>query len=841
MNSSILASAREISRLGGKAAQLQWLKINELNVPDFIVLGYDRLRSRFNSSAKKLNLTNIDRSEIFSWVSEQRRLGHKQFIVRSSLSSEDSALNSYAGQLESYGNLTNESEIIDYIELCYLSAFSARVDEYRRARADMTDLQMSVIVQVMIHAETSGVLFTADPTDGNRDRMLISAAAGACHHVVSGLGDCDEYAVKTSTNAVTALKNEFNILNENQVLSLVEKAKDIATRAKEHRDVEWVFANNQFYFVQSRPITSLGPDRSTHYETVFDNSNIQESFNGLTLPLTFSHAVEAYRRVYSQLMRSVGFSEAEIGQHDRRHQQMLGLIHGRVYYNINNWYAGLLLLPSFGRNKADMEQMMGLESPVDFVVDENLSPLQKVLRLPKFLKMLGRMMIAFAQIDRRFNDFNSKFQALYKSFDESRLHWKSAQEIFGEFIKLRDQMFDIWSTPVLNDFYVMMASGRVTRRLDRVGLADHASSLLAGEDLESLLPTKKLIEIAEMIRSCSTLAKYLSAEDFSAFTEALSSEPAYAEVNLALSRFIESYGDRVAGELKLETVTFRQDREVLYQILKNYVSDANVTVSEFEHRQNGARAKAEKTVFEAIRSKLGASQLRAFRRDLKNFRKGVRYRESMRLDRTRSFGVARASFILIGSKLHEMGWLNHPRDVFYLTVDEIDGFLFAKSFFDDPKNLVETRKAQYEKWAFEKLPGQIHADLPLRPEDLIATTSSIRSAEDLTASPSVALKGIGCFTGEVTAEVVVLNEPRFDLDLKGKILVAERTDPGWTPLFAQISGLIVEKGSTLSHSAVIARELALPTIVAVKNVTRLIRTGQRVALNGHTGEVRIIM
>src|SRR6185503_17215572 len=156
-------------------------------------------------------------------------------------------------------------------------------------------------------------------------------------------------------------------------------------------------------------------------DLVFDNSNIQESYCGVTTPLTFSFASHAYFEVYSQLMGMMGFSEAETRAHDRRHRELLALINGRVYYNIGNWYRGLLFLPSFGRNKADMERMMGLTEPVDFVEDSKPGWRQKLATVPRMAQTLVRLLAAFARIDSKFARFEASFEKKYSEVDRAKL------------------------------------------------------------------------------------------------------------------------------------------------------------------------------------------------------------------------------------------------------------------------------------------------------------------------------------------------------------------------------------------------------------------------------------
>ena len=162
-------------------------------------------------------------------------------------------------------------------------------------------------------------------------------------------------------------KSQSWALNGSEIQEIYLLGREITQKKGYPQDIEWTIKEGAIYILQTRNITHLPPELPLNQEPyIFDNSNIQESFCGPTLPLTFSFAREAYRQVYNQLMKIMGFSQTIINREDPRHKRMLALIRGRVFYNINNWYKGLLLMPSFSRNKKDMEQMMGLENPVDF-------------------------------------------------------------------------------------------------------------------------------------------------------------------------------------------------------------------------------------------------------------------------------------------------------------------------------------------------------------------------------------------------------------------------------------------------------------------------------------------
>ena len=102
------------------------------------------------------------------------------------------------------------------------------------------------------------------------------------------------------------------------------------------------------------------------------------------------------------------------------------------------------------------------------------------------------------------------------------------------------------------------------------------------------------------------------------------------------------------------------------------------------------------------------------------------------------------------------------------------------------------------------------------------------------------MRGTPCSPGEITGIVKVIIDSNDDMTLNGEILVTERTDPGWIPLYPSVSALLVERGGLLSHSAIVAREMGLPTIVGIKGLTKKLKSGMKIKINGETGIIEIL-
>ncbi|HEY0008936.1 MAG TPA: PEP-utilizing enzyme, partial [Tepidisphaeraceae bacterium] len=211
-----------------------------------------------------------------------------------------------------------------------------------------------------------------------------------------------------------------------------------------------------------------------------------------------------------------------------------------------------------------------------------------------------------------------------------------------------------------------------------------------------------------------------------------------------------------------------------------------------------------------------------------------RDRENLRFERTRLFGRVRRIFVEIGRRLMSEGLLENDRDIFYLTLDEVLAYVEGTSVDTDLKTIASRRLAAFARFR-ESLP----------PADRFETFGAVYLGNAFTApaseTPSTGgLKGTGCCPGVVRGRVRLIRDPRGAHLHHGEILVAERTDPGWIMLFPAATGVLVERGSLLSHSAIVARELGIPAIVSIPNLMTTLIDGQTVEMNGSTGTITVI-
>src|SRR4051794_4009801 len=592
-------------------------------------------------------------------------------------------------------------------------------------------------------------------------------------------------------------------------------------------DVEWCLGGGEVYVLQARPVTSLpaggGPPRS------FDNSNIQESYNGVTTPLTFSFASRAYATVFRSMLQALGVPRRSVAEFEPAARTLLALIRGRVYYNLASWQHMLSLFPGGRRRTEEVATVMWHTELAAPTAERGT-----LRRRAETAAVAARLVLHFVRLRREIERFLAHFDATYAGVDRARLADASLTELYATSHRLYAGLLDHWDAPNINDLRVTVTCGRLRRLLERLyeeGEVDaRLADLLGGIDgIESVAPTQLLVSVAEAARRDEAAAAALRSGDaVDALDRLRERAPVIAD---RVDRYMDLYGDRGIGELKLETTPPRDDPSFVVEVLRGYLDRPDLRA--------GDLVASERDRFRAAAADLARRmppwRRPLLRRELALARTAVKARETMRLRRTRAFALARDVYRGMGRRLHEAGVLEDPRDVLYLTVDELEGFVEGRAVSAELVPLVAARRAEYARYESEEAPNRLEA----AGSPYLGIGGPQPSARDAANGHGAGrtLRGLGCCAGVVDGSVRILTDARDGLALNGRILCTVRTDPGWAPLFPMVSGLIVERGSALSHSAVVARELGIPTVVGVPDVTRILEEGETVRLDGAAGTV----
>ena len=899
--------------VGGKGGNLLKLTEAGADVPAFAILSkhcfdefIDSFRSEFDKKLKAIDCSTPEK--IAKTAADLRKCicGHKIpeniktdllttlkgllkqncFVaVRSSALGEDSKEFSYAGMLDTCLFRRTDDEICEAVILCWASIYSDRAVAYRNMRGiTQSGVSMAVVVQEMIDGVASGVTFTVNPTTRYEDEILITSVFGLGEGLVSGTLDSDQFI---------CLKKEGYPVIEKKLADKVEKLvfdreKNYGTTTVEvaveqaktaslseaqlrtiatvcHRiegsyhgvpqDVEWTIdKEGRVRILQARPITTIERPLPSerNYTTIWDNSNIVESYSGVTTPLTFSFAIYAYHRVYVQFCQVLMVREEEIKANDYAFANMLGFLNGRIYYNLKNWYRLISVLPGYSYNSRFMEGMMGVK--VSYEKSEKHKPLgffQKYFyELPRMGLVGLNLAYRFWRTDAEVKKFMDVYQAEYDKYKDFDFNRAPAHQLVDIFNELDNTVLSNWKAPIINDFMAMIFYGVLDALMKKWDLnADPAlkNDLLAGQgNVESTLPLRNIQKIARFVAADNELKELFRSKTAVQLKEMFIPLPGadrpstHQQLGSQIAEYLEKYGYRAMCELKLEEPSMNERPEFLFDMIKNYavapmpeegdVGDKERLVRETAELKVKARLGDDAICFGLIK-KISILMFVA------NWaKKAMAVREYQRFARTKMYGLVSRIYKGFGQRFVERGVLDKVDDIFYLTMQEALEYVTGTARSQKLRELSALRRAEFDEYrALDELPDRIETTGITYCNDL--TRGML--AQEADDEPDI-IRGIGGCSGKVTGKVKVILNPGDDMSLNGEILVAARTDPGWVPLFATASALLIERGSMLSHSVIVARELGLPAVVGATGVTKKVKTGDVVELDGTTGIVKII-
>lgn len=840
---------------GGKANKLFLLKSLGFRVPAFVVIPAEACLDVIHSSANREQAISDYTFPESVWESISKHLpGGRYFAVRSSAVDEDGKAHSFAGQFETYLYVSKE-ELPEKIKQVWHSAHSERVNAYRESHALGSSQGIAVIVQEMIDADVAGVGFGINPVTGNRKEKVISAVYGLGEGLVSGELNADTFTIhgkqiskqlvqkthqiKQATNGGTSqteVQPELQhkaCLSDAQLQQLSDVLDTLFLNQSAYQDIEFAFKDDILYLLQTRPVTTTQQlaDSSGEY-IIWDNSNIIESYPGVTTPLTFSFIIKVYEAVYRQFVQLMGVSEQDVDDNKETFANMLGLINGRVYYNLLSWYKALALLPGYSINAAFMEKMMGVKERFELKDLPRRSKFRERMRVLNMVRILLKNLRGLPKMRK---EFTRDFNATMKTYSAIDFHTKNAGELMDLYLNFEKTLLKKWKAPLVNDFFAMIYFGVlqklvVTYKIDEHGTL-HNDLMCGAKDIISTEPIRRCLSIAGSIQKDETTKQAFLEKTEEELYQLHLSKHLSVSVSKQIDEYLTLFGNRCVGELKLETRTYQQEPAAFFRILKSYVMQGVTPESTHNTTERDLRHAAEARMNKTLKNKpFKKMMLHYF---LKRSRVLVSSRENLRYERTRAFGVVRELFCNIGKQFHAEGLINDSQDIFFLTKEEIFDYIKGTSVNYQLKDLIVLRRKQFA--AFET---QVTAER-------IDTRGTVYTGNDFfkqrhTETLSGDLKGLGCCPGRVRAKVQVVRHPSEVKHLNGDILVTSSTDPGWVTLFPTASAILVERGSLLSHSAIVSREMGKPCIVGITGLLERLKTGDEVEMDGATGEIRII-
>ncbi|MHB1277719.1 MAG: PEP/pyruvate-binding domain-containing protein [Bacteroidia bacterium] len=812
-----------VSLIGSKAFNLCRMVQSGIHVPPFFVITAESL-----AVPDKLDKTALE--EAFD-----RLAGGEGFVsVRSSASIEDGAAFSFAGQFYT-GLFVDKKNLHTEIKKCLDSASGSNIGAYMRLnKMEMAAFPFAIVVQKMIHATRSGIGFSMRP-GGNLANMCIVAGYGAGEGVVMSKVETDTYLLNRNNRELqkTIVKKteQFSFDGQAHILPMeegkmlepalsdseIQEVGDMLLKTEKllglPADIEFCMdENGALFLLQMRPITGM----QTKNIRILDNTNIIESYPGITLPLTYDFARDAYAKLFRSSARAFWVTEKEISKLHDVFENLIAHIEGRIYYRLDNWYRMLARVHRSKGSLRDWENAVGLR---DSEIEQILPGFKGKLRA--YTSSIW-LILTWRSGNR---SFYRKFDREYAKLRNLSACGKDAGKLWQHYERHTRALFSFWYPTIVNDFIAFQSFAWVQSFLKKAGAVELANDLVASES--GVASEEAIIEVLHLkglIQKEKQLGLFFDEEDTVILTGLL--EGKFPAFSLRFFAYLDQYGDRTLAELKLETPSPRRFPLLLVHMLKQQLQSA-VSADDFLKKKTAIREAAIKrknSLFPWWNPKCYA-----LNGCLALARYGLKNRENMRFCRTRAYGAVKDIFLEIGKIMVERGQIEEESAIFYLDLEEVKAFCIGQEN-KDLSLLIRQRKARYQEAEKLRIPDRImySGDLPDFGETDIEHPISGNE-----------MQGIGVSPGTVTAEALVTLLPGFDMEVKNRVLVSKMTDPGWVFLMSQASALVSEKGSLLSHTAIVGRELGIPVVVNIPGATQRIQSGDLIRVDGTKGTVRI--
>ncbi|MBR4226125.1 MAG: hypothetical protein IKR86_05035 [Candidatus Methanomethylophilaceae archaeon] len=762
-----------------------------------------------------------------------KKLGGEYFAVRSSAVAEDLADASFAGQQDTYLNVTPRG-IIKMVLRCWASYWNARAMKYRHdSDKDHLSQGMAVVIQKMVRSDISGVMFTADPVTGD-DRIVIEASWGLGESIVSGLVNPDSYILSKDDLAVEDLtinvkeQGYYLVDGKDELVTLPKKKAEarcaddgvlrlIAEQGlalERHfgcpQDIEWAVEDGKVYILQSRNITTL-PDASEKDDILWSRGYGDEYWADATTPMFYTVMGKMLTDyVNHEGAHMMGYKDLESGPLTKLHKS-------RVYFSATVLERIFAHYPKFIRSRELLEYFPAKEQArISAYPNDYYGTIKSQICL-LFRDRDGMIW----RTDKVYRKWAEGFLELCKEFDSKDIGSMSDRDLADWYERIRKGStkhyqlirYGMVSHSIMTNLLVKNWTAKWLKDDGTI----YAGLMCAPEDNKTVETNKGFSDMGKALRAdkeARAKAESMPADDFVQWLHG-SDTP----FKRSYDDFIAEFGHR-SGTRELNAPRWAEDHEY---VVKTALQMCNGDV---DLREEFERSKERRKATEAeVRSRLGFLKRGILFKVLKLARTYLTFRENQRFYLDHIMYRNRLIFLEEGRRLREKGLIDDVEDIFFLEDTEAISLLEGKEI-PDLKGIISPRKAIFMKYR-DRLP----------PKFLLNGVDF----DDEPESHGATLVGAASSPGSCEARVRVIMDVR-DIGQveKGEILVTSNTDPGWTIVFSKLGGLITETGGILCHGAVISREYQIPAVTAVKSATSILRTGDLVSLDGSKGEITIL-
>ena len=674
-----------------------------------------------------------------------------------------------------------------------------------RNGVDHRKVEMAVVVQQMVVPESAGVLFTADPVTSNRTVASVDATFGLGEALVSGRVNPDNYKVRDGEVVATSIVTEQPALTDAQVVRLAQLGRRIEAHFGSPQDIEWCLVDDDFWIVQSRPITTLFPIPAAGDEEnrVYISVGHQQMMTDPMKPLGLS----VWKLTSPAPMYDAGgrlFVDATPNLSSPASRAGLIEMAGRSDPLIGDALQKILdrgdFIPTLPDEAPGVPPAGGTPGPIE--TDPAI-----------VTELIERTQASIAVLKR---DIRTKSGTALLDF------------ILADIQELRRILFDPQSRQAT------MAGMEATWWLN-----DHLHAWLgetnAADTLTQSAPHNvtsemglALLDVADVIRPHPEVVAFLQHVEDDGFLGELEELPGGRQARDAIESWLDTYGMRCVGEIDITRPRWSERPATLVPVILGNIKNFEPGESKrrFEQGRQEAATREQELLARLRTLPDGEQKADETKRMIDRVRTFIGFREYPKYGMISRYFVYKQALLEEATRLVQSDVLGEQEDIYFLTFQELHDVVRTNQADDQ---LIRRRKDAFRSYRALTPPRVLTSDGEI-------VTGSYRR-DDL---PHGALVGLAVSAGTVEGRArVILDMAEAELE-PGDILVTAHTDPSWSPLFVAVNGLVTEVGGLMTHGAVIAREYGLPAVVGVEDATRLIRDGQRIRVNGTDGYVEIL-
>jgi pyruvate,water dikinase len=878
-----------LTMVGGKAANLgELLKIESVQVPpgfcvttevfkevtgnnkEFLALMHqlsllkaDNREKISNTGAKIRKL--IEELTIPGQVVDEITRHLKQtgedisYAVRSSATAEDLPTASFAGQQDTYLNITGIKSILAHISKCWASLFTDRAIVYRLQNGyDHSKVYLSVVIQKMIFADVAGIMFTADPATSNRKLLSIDASFGLGEALVCGIVNGDSYKVQngkiiskkisikklgvyaseeggTNEKELGTDQQDAESLTDQQILKLERLGRKIEAHFGAPQDIEWCLFDDRFYIVQARPITTLYPvpgadDQENHvYLSVGHQQMMTDAMKPLGLScwliMTPPKTRSAGGRLFVDVAPMLASAEGRktiidfLGKYDPLIKDALTTITERGDF--------IKPLPSVPDTAPEGSSPAGKGSPTAETESKKLPAADKNNPAPPMPNYHALNEYNPTIVNELISSSKSSLEAT-----KQKIKNKSGLELFDFILKDMEELKKSTTNP---DVFAVIMTGMNAATWINEKMNEWLGEKNAADTISQSVPDNvtsemglALLDVADVIRPYPEVIDFLKHVKDDTFLDELVKYDGGQETLDAVNAFLKKYGMRCAGEIDITKTRWSEKPSTLVPLILSNIKnfEPNAGRRKFEQGLQEALKKEQELLYRLKKLPDGEEKAKETKRMIDLVRNYAGYREFPKYNIVCRYFVYKQALLKEAEKLVEANLIKDKHDIYYLSFEELH-------------DVVRMNKLDYELITSRKEEHKLYEKLT--PPRVITSDGEIITGKYRRENiPEDAMIGLAVSSGIIEGRArVILKMEDADLE-EGDILVTSFTDPSWTPLFVSVKGLVTEVGALMSHGAVIAREYGLPAVVGVENATKLVKDGQQIRVNGTDGYIELL-